>query len=147
MFERNDNVENASTLRRTLSFQNINFIIDNPQYIPFGLGGGTTNGYNAIEVPGLSNYRKDFHIDHNTWTSTFSEQGLICFILFFVIVYMTFKNVWRKENGTNKYLMLGVFISIFVFSFSVSLKTYLPFWWIIFFLNNKTMMNLEKEWK
>lgn len=147
VFEADDNVEAAGAHRFELSMQNINFIIDNPQYIPFGLGGGTTNGKNASQIPGLSNYRKDGRIDHNTWTSIFSEQGLFCFILFFVIVYMTLKNVWRKENGTNKYLMLGVFLSIVLFSFSVSQKTYLPFWWIIFFLNNKTLINFEKEWK
>lgn len=147
IYEANDNVEYAGTHRFQLSLQNIRFILDNPLYIPFGLGGGTTVGENANQVPGLSQYRKSPIGDHNTWTSTFSEQGLICFILFFNIMFTTFSNVRRKESGTYRYLLLGVFFSIFLFSFSISQKTYLPFWWIVFFLNNSmlTKMNFDNK--
>ena len=147
IFEKDDNIEGAGSLRVNLSLQNIRYIFDNPQFIFLGLGGGTTNGINAREVPGLSAYRTELSIDHNTWTSTFSEQALICFILFFVIIYITFNNVRRIMDGTTRYLSLGVFFSILIFSFSISQKTYLPFWWIIFFLNNKSLIFLEIERK
>ena len=143
VFEANDNVEYAGSHRFQLSLQNIRFILDHPQYIPFGLGGGTTIGVNASEVPGLAKYRKSPIGDHNTWTSTFSEQGLICFILFAIIIFKTFKSVKGKKSGTNRYLLIGVFLSIFLFSFSVSQKTYLPFWWVIFFLNNSSLTKIE----
>ena len=145
VFEANDNVEYAGSHRFQLSLQNIRFIIDNPQYIPFGLGGGTTVGVNASEVPGLARYRKSPIGDHNTWTSTFSEQGLICFVLFLIIIFTTFNKVRKKETGANRYLLIGVFLSILLFSFSVSQKTYLPFWWVIFFLNNSTLTNIDSS--
>lgn len=145
VFEANDNVEYAGSHRFQLSLQNIRFIIDNPQYIPFGLGGGTTVGTNASEVPGLARYRKSPIGDHNTWTSTFSEQGLICFILFSFIIFITFNKVRGNRNGSNRYLLLGVFLSTVLFSFSVSQKTYLPFWWVIFFLNNSTLTKIDLE--
>lgn len=143
VFEANDNVEYARAHRFHLSLQNIRFILDHPQYIPFGLGGGTTIGVNASEVPGLAQYRKSPIGDHNTWTSTFSEQGLICFILFSFIIFITFNKVRGNRNGSNRYLLLGVFLSIVLFSFSVSQKTYLPFWWVIFFLNNSSLTKIE----
>lgn len=143
VFEANDNVEYAGAHRFHLSLQNIMFILDHPQYIPFGLGGGTTVGVNASEVPGLAQYRKSTIGDHNTWTSTFSEQGLICFILFSFIIFITFNKVRGNRNGSNRYLLLGVFLSIVLFSFSVSQKTYLPFWWVIFFLNNSSLSKIE----
>jgi hypothetical protein len=144
IYENNDNIENAGSHRWDLSLQNIRFIMDNPQFIPFGLGGGTTYGKYAMQVPGLNKYRKDWHIDHNTWTSVFSEQGLFCFILFFIIINVTFNRMRKKTKNAKKYLLYGAFFSIFLFSFSISQKTYLPFWWIMFVLNNiklRTLIN------
>lgn len=143
VFEANDNVEYAGSHRFHLSLQNIRFILDHPQYIPFGLGGGTTIGVNASEVPGLAQYRKSPIGDHNTWTSTFSEQGLLAFICFFLIIYASYKNIVRSSSKKDRYLLLAVFFSTILFSFSISQKVYLPFWWLIFFLNNKNLSALQ----
>lgn len=143
VFEADDNVEEAGSHRLDLSLQNIRYILDNPQYIPFGLGGGTTKGTYASKIPGLSKYRKSPIGDHNTWTSIFSEQGFICLVLFFIIFYLTFNKIYLMIPGTKKYLSMGVFLSIFIFSFSIPQKTYLPFWWVIFFLNNDLIFKNE----
>ena len=145
VFEADDNVEEAGSHRLDLSFQNIRYIFDHPQYILFGLGGGTTKGIYARNIPGLSKYRKSSVSDHNTWTSIFSEQGLICLILFGVIFYLTFNKIKTMKPSTRKYLSMGVFLSIFIFSFSIPQKTYLPFWWVIFFLNNQFFYNNVKH--
>lgn len=143
LFDANDNYESAEIFRKELSLQNIRYIADNPQYILFGLGGGTTTGVGAAQVAGLNQYRKDSHGDHNTWTSTFSEQGLLALIYFFLIIFMTYKNIVRSSVKTDRYLLLAVFFSIILFSFSISQKVYLPFWWVIFFLNNKYFSSLQ----
>lgn len=139
IFDSSDNYESAGTLRKELSLQNFRFIIDNPQYIFFGLGGGSSTGAGAAQIPGLNSYRKDTHGDHNTWTSTFSEQGLFAFVFFFLIIYTTYRNIIRVPLGADKVLLLAVFISIIIFSFSISQKVYLPFWWLLFFLNNESL--------
>ena len=143
IFEADDNYESAGTFRKELSLQNIRYIADNPQYMLFGLGGGTTAGTGAAQIPGLNNYRKDFHGDHNTWTSTFSEQGLLALFYFFLIYYTTFMNIVKVPSKTDKYLLLAVFFSIILSSISISQKVYLPFWWLIFFLNNKHFSSLQ----
>lgn len=143
LFDANDSYESAGNFRKELSLQNIRYIIDNPQFILFGLGGGTTTGVGAAQIPDLNHYRKDFHGDHNTWISTFSEQGLLAFICFFLIIYATYKNIVRSSSKKDRYLLLAVFFSTILFSFSISQKVYLPFWWLIFFLNNKHFSALQ----
>ena len=144
-FYNNDNIENASDQRVHLSMQNVEFILDNPQYILFGLGGGTTIGKNAHDIPELDSYRDDDHGDHNTWTSTFSEFGLLCFIMFFLFFIITFRRVIRITPHYFRNLYLVMFASMLIFSFSISQKTYLPFWWIMFFLNNQTISQLSQS--
>lgn len=139
VFKASDDMENASDYRLELSMQNIYFIKDNPEYFFFGLGGGTTVGTNAEQVPGLATYRTAPLGDHNSWTSTLSEQGLVCVTLFALFMLLTLKNILRVEDRTRKYMMLTIFVSILIFSFSISQKNYLPFWWILFFLNNRTL--------
>ncbi len=143
VFEANDNFESAESLRQELSLQNIRYILDNPRFILFGLGGGTTTGVGAAQIPGLNKYRRDFHGDHNTWTSTFSEQGLLAFIFFFLIIYTTYKNILKIPSRTDRYLLISVLFSIILFSFSISQKVYFPFWWLIFFLNNKNLSSIK----
>lgn len=143
LFYASDNYESASSFRKDLSLQNIRYIVDNPQYILFGLGGGTTTGEGAKKISGLNSYRMDSHGDHNTWTSTFSEQGLLALFFFFLIIYTTYKNIVSSSSKTDRYLLLAVFFSIILFSFSISQKVYLPFWWLIFFLNNKHLSYLQ----
>lgn len=142
LFERSDNLESAGELRSELSIQNILFIIDNPSYLLFGLGPSATAGNNAQEVPGLIQYRKSHHRDHNSWTSCFSEYGFFAFVLFFSLIFNTVKRVVSMKHSVTKYICVGTCLSIIIFSLSIWQMTYLPFWWGLFLLGNKQLQEI-----
>lgn len=135
-FKSSDSVDNATEMRSNLSMQNVRFILDHPQYILFGLGPGGVHPDGAKQIPGLSFYRIEDLGDHNTWSSFFSEQGLLSFMCYISLLFITFRIVLKTPDKTYKLLKLGFYLSLFLFSFSISQKTYLPFWWGIFLLNN-----------
>lgn len=130
------NIESGSETRSLLSIQNIIFILDNPQYIPLGLGTGGVKPFGASQIPGLLNYRKSDGQDHNSWTSCFSEHGLIAFIFYFLIYVQIFKGLKSRKKSSIKYIAFSTFLSIVLFSFSIYENTYLPYWWLMLFLNN-----------
>lgn len=142
LFERSDNLESAGELRSELAKQNIRFIIDNPSYLVFGLGPSATAGDNAKKVPGLTQYRKSHHRDHNSWTSCFSEYGLFAFVLFFLIVFGIAKRVLGMKHSVTKFICVGTCLSIIIFSLSIWQMTYLPFWWGLFLLGNKQLQEI-----
>lgn len=138
VFEASDNLESAGEHRSELSKQNLRYIADNPQFIFWGLGPGTTDGEVAKQIPNLSSYRGNYSRDHNTWTSCVSEYGIIAFVFFLLIVLGTLKALFRNE-GLLKYASIGFCISLLIFSFSIWQMTYLPFWWGLFLLNNRQL--------
>lgn len=132
------NFSSASKLRYEISMGGVNYVISHPYRIPFGMGIGAVGHWEFFE-----NYVNDNHIDHNTLTTCFSGQGLICLILYFLILYTTFKTNRRLPRGKLKVLRISAFMVIFIFSLSINQMTYLPFWWLIFLLNNTTNDNYE----
>lgn len=141
-FERSDNLESAGELRSELSRQNIRFIADNPYYLLFGLGPSATAGNRAKEVPGLAQYRKSHHRDHNSWTSCFSEYGLLAFVFFSLLVFGIVKRVVKLKHGAIKYICIGTCLSVIIFSLSIWQMTYLPFWWGLFLLGNQQLQEI-----
>lgn len=141
LFETSDDVGSAKDTRYELSKQNLRFIADHPIYAFFGLGPGTTEGEKSKEIPGLVHYRKDYRRDHNTWTSCLSEYGLLAFFFLLVIVLGTMRQIMKRGKGSSRYISLVFCFSMIIFSLSLWQMTYLPFWWGIFLLNNKQLLN------
>lgn len=142
VFDTTDNVDSASSHRGELSIQNLRYISDNPQYLFFGLGAGTTSGDGARQISGLTKYRKSESRDHNTWTSSLSEQGLFALLFFSLLFINTFRSVYKIPKGEVKYCSLGLFVVLVLFSFSLWQMSYLPFWWGLFLLNNKKLQSI-----
>ena len=129
----------ASELRFEISMGGVAYVISHPLQIPLGMGIGAVGHWEYFDSE-----IKDNHIDHNTLTASFSEQGAIGFILYLLILYTTLKTNWRlPSNNRFKALRLGAISTIFIFSLSINQMTYLPFWWLLFLLNNKTDENYE----
>lgn len=138
-FGEKSNIESGRETRSLYSFQNINFILDNPQYIPLGLGTGGVKPSGANQIPGLLKYRKGDGQDHNSWTSCFSEHGIFAFFCYFMIYVTIFLSIWRRKKSPIKYVAISAMFSIVIFSFSVYENTFLPYWWLIFFLKNSSI--------
>lgn len=139
VFETNDNVENARNHRFDLSLQNLHYIVDHPQHLFFGLGPSTTDGAVARQIPGMQVYRVSDARDHNSWTSCLSEYGLFALFFFSLLFIDSFRKIIKQKKNTQKYLRLGMIVTLLIFSLSIWQMTYLPFWWGLFFLNNKQM--------
>lgn len=135
MSNSNDNLGSAMSLRSKLSFSGIEFIFDNLEYFLFGIGiSNTANSINDIGFVNEYGLR-----DHNTFTSVFSEQGLLGLVFFIALLYDALMSIKRKSSL--KLLSLVVFISLCIESASIWCMTYLPFWWIFMLVQN----NFEKE--
>ncbi len=132
-----DNFASASNLRYEISMGGIRYVLSNPENLPIGMGIGAVGHWEYFNSD-----NHDSHIDHNTLTASFSEQGIIGFILFLLILITTFKVNWNLPKGNRlRLLRLSALITIFLFCISINQMTYLPFWWIIFLLNNTTSLN------
>lgn len=127
-----DSVDSASTYRLMISMNGLQHLLSHPYLIFTGVGIGATA--HSGMIPDYVNHGI-MEGDHNTWTSFLSEQGIITFWLFVIMVFKTFSSMWNWKNDF-RIINLISFISIIVFSFSIMQKTYLPFW-ILFFLLSK----------
>lgn len=127
-----DSVDSASTYRLMISMNGLQHLLSHPYLIFTGVGIGATA--HSSMIPDYVNHGI-MEGDHNTWTSFLSEQGIITFWLFVIMVFKTFSSMWNWKNEF-KIINLISFISIIVFSFFIMQKTYLPFW-VLFFLLSK----------
>lgn len=132
-----DNLNSAANLRYEISLRGVSYTLSQPQYLLFGMGIGSIGHWTYFN----KSY-SDLHIDHNTLTSCFSEQGLLGIVLYLSIIIHTIKiNINIKTSRKFKIIRIGVLIAVLIFSLSINQMTYLPYWWIIFFLNNKNFSN------
>lgn len=141
IFENRDNFESAGELRSELSKQNLRFIADHPLFAFFGLGPSTTGGEVSKQIPGLAQYRKSDLRDHNTWTSCLSEYGLFALFFMSVMIVETVIYIKKENKSSSRYISFVFCFSMIIFSLSIWQMTYLPFWWGIFLLNNKQLLN------
>lgn len=141
--ENKGNFSSASNLRYEISMRGIRYVLSNPIELPFGMGIGAVGHWEYFNSDNT-----DIHIDHNTLTASFSEQGIIGLIFFVLILYTTFKTNWDlPPNSKLRLLRLSAFFSIFIFSLSINQMTYLPFWWLIFLLNNTTSLHEDSSYR
>lgn len=136
--ESNDTFESASQYRWSLSVRGVTFILDHPSYLLLGIGSGST-----AQSQKIPDYPPTRHGDHNSWTSCFTEHGLIGFACFMFILANTFNPLVAKRNGKRRFDMVKLIslMSVLIFSFSISMMLYLPFWWLIFCISNRTDEN------
>ena len=131
--ENSDTLGSASNLRWEISKRGLTYILNNPQYLFQGIGIGTYSQAHILEGWQASTH----HIDHNTTTSWFSEQGLIGLLLlirfYYLIINRLLNNKYLKENGL-RIICICVFCVFFLFSTSINMTNYLPFWFLLFTL-------------
>lgn len=131
--ENSDDVQGAGNLRWEISMRGINYLLTYPQYLLQGIGIG---GYaSATSLNGW--HASTSHADHNSFTSCFSEQGLIGIILYLLFLKTVYKSIKSSKILKNKGLIpicLGTFFVFLLFSASIYQLNYLPFWFLIFTL-------------
>lgn len=131
---RKDDVESASEQRWKLSEQHLQFISEHPTYALLGLGPGATN---STKIPGQNKLYANR--DHNTFTSAFSEHGLLCFIIYLLFVAEAIMQVKKMvKNDVYGWIRVAFITSTLIFSISVWCLNYLPFWMGLFIVMNST---------
>ena len=131
-----DNLSSAGNLRMELSLQGVEYVLENPFRWVIGLGLGETEREDAIP------FRKDFHRDHNTVTSCFTEQGVMAFLFYFLILLKIWISLHRRRDlqKSEKLLRQTFFLVLGLFSLSIWQMTYLPYWWLLFLLDNRKII-------
>ena len=103
-----------------------------PELIPFGIGLGNTYDTRAI-------YRDDgfrsSYVIHNTYVSLLYELGLIGLILYLMIYFHAFRQLFRQRN----LLLLGILLSAIVSLFTLPGAAFMPGWILLFFMANKSI--------
>ena len=130
----NDLVESAAETRFQLSIRGIEYVKDNPEFAMFGVGLG---GIRKIRE--ISSF--DHQIDHNTFTSCFTEQGILALISLVCILYAIAYRLYKCENSFIKNFHLLSFLSFILFSLSINMMIFLPFWWIVFLMFPRNKSN------
>ena len=106
-----------------------------PELIPFGIGLGNT--FQTIGQYRDDGYRSGFVI-HNTYVSLLYELGLIGLVLYLLIYYQAFRQLFRHKN----FFMIGILISAIISLFTLPGAAFMPGWILIFFAANKHMTTI-----
>lgn len=128
-----DTLSSASDLRWEISMRGISYVFNHPEYLLQGIGIGAYSAASVLDGWHASTQ----HIDHNTITSWFSEQGLIGLVLLLRFLILLLKEINNseqlRENGLRFVCVctLGVFV---IFSVSINMTNYLPYWFLLFTL-------------
>ena len=103
-----------------------------PELIPFGIGLGNTYDTRA-------EYRDDgfrsSYVIHNTYVSLLYELGLIGLILYLMIYFHAFGQLFRQRS----LLLLGILLSAIVSLFTLPGAAFMPGWILLFFMTNKSL--------
>jgi hypothetical protein len=135
---KDDDINSAGRLRIDLSTSGVEYVISHPQYLIQGIGVEGTNhrdSFLGMKKP-LGNVR-----DHNTFTSIFTEHGIVGVVCFSMILYSLFIYLKRIPKSTEKRIMIAAIISILFLSLSIYQLYFFPFWffvYILFGLSNST---------
>ena len=130
-----DTISGAADLRWEISKRGLTYVFHHPRYFLFGIGIGSYSS--AKELPGW--YASTDHMDHNTFTSCLSEQGIIGLLLYLGFLFSLFKRILRNQilhDLKLKRICLVSFFAFLVFSISIYQLNYLPFWFVLMALVN-----------
>lgn len=132
--DNSDNINSATSLRREISMRGITFVLTHPLYTLQGIGVGATAHHEKIE----GFIAHSAHGDHNTITSSMTEQGVVGFVVFLMLLWNILKNQWYRPKGDiRRNISLVVFGSIFLFSLSINDMLYLPYWFLMIYLSKR----------
>jgi len=128
--ETGDAISDSSGNRFDISMRGVTYVVGHPLFLIQGIGIG------AVTHP---EYFSDFesterHIDHNTVTSIFTEQGLVGLLLYVLFMWGIFNPLWRRRSQTYGRICLFSFLSLSLFSLSINVLKFLPFWFAILFI-------------
>lgn len=139
IFTDKNNAGAATSLREDLSTQYIDAVTDDLGFAIWGIGiGGTGNPSESqilVKRPGIR--------DHNTFTSCFSEQGIIGFVIFLLICGIKTKNTLLSTK-ISLYQKVSLMM-LLLFALSIWQMTYLPFWYAFFLLTNPGKKHYDYE--
>ncbi|NDV84915.1 O-antigen ligase [Bacteroides sp. 51] len=135
-----DSGEGALDYRSQLNKEGLSVLKYNPEYAILGIGIGK-----SANAPSLFVEYTAPHRIHNTYVSVLVEQGFWVFILFLYMLWRVFQCV-KLKNANLKYLRIGVLGAILLSSYSVWNMTYLPFWWLFFFICNPINRNEDTKY-
>ena len=139
VFERNDNLASAGNLRRDLSIQGVDFVLSNPSYLLGGIGIGNTDDSENSIIP-----NKLWNRDHNTYTSVFTEQGILAFVFFIYMQFLIYRICSKCNDIILRRFKLFAFMSLQLFSFSIWQINYLPWVMMLFTLSNEHYVSNQK---
>ena len=143
LFENNDNLEGAGRHRGELSTMGLKYIVDHPVHILVGIGiGSSSNSTN--EIPDFARYGASGTRDHNTWTSCITEQGIIAFAIWIMMFVAMFKKIKYSDHSKMRMITMMTFAVLLLFSLSIWQMTYLPFWWLLFFINHRNQIQVNR---
>ncbi|SDN09083.1 O-antigen ligase like membrane protein [Fictibacillus solisalsi] len=121
---------NSSFMRINEIRTGLNMMEDNPISLFMGNGIGSTS---AIEH--FSKYKYYVSLNttriHNTFSAVFIEQGIINFIIFLWILFLTFREI-RKSKYKN--ILYALFFSQLIIATFIWTILFLPFWISIFIM-------------
>lgn len=128
--ETGDAITASSENRFGISWRGVEYVLTHPAFLIQGLGIGAVNHPEAFP----DYYTNERHIDHNTITSIFSEQGLVGFVLYVMLMWGIFKPLWQQKRTMYGRIRFFSFLALSLFSASINVLKFLPFWFAILYI-------------
>lgn len=115
-----------------------NVFMNRPELIPFGIGMG-----NSRDMMGVyANYGYIANdVIHNSFVAIMFEAGIFVAILYSLIFY----KVFRRILSNKRYILLGLFVSLFLALFTLPGVVFMPGWIALFFLCNDELYNPDND--
>lgn len=133
--ENTDTIDSATDFRWEISMRGINYISYHPRFFLQGIGiGSYTNAYELSDWSAPTT-----HMDHNTFTSCFSEQGFVGLIFYLLFIYHLIKAFLsnpKLQGSSLRRICLITLFAFLLFSVSINQMSYLPFWLALMTLTN-----------
>lgn len=127
-----DDIKSAGSLRLEISQRGLIFLHRHPEYILMGAGIGESGQNKEFKSTNPNSF---FYRDHNTITSCLTEQGLINLLLFIFLWGQTIALTLKFPQDI-KLLSIFALLAIFIFSLSIWVMIYVPFWCALFLIRN-----------
>lgn len=125
-----DDITSAYNTRFKLSASGVEYYLKHPRVWLFGTGTGSSDNFNDdssfVAIGELMSNR-----DHNTFTSVLTEQGILAFVAYCFLLFLVFKKCTKNSFFNIDSICFFVML---LFSCSIWTITYLPWWFLIFYL-------------
>lgn len=112
--------------------ESYNLLINNPLYMPFGIGFSQTEFAKGKFEGYIHNGRS-----HNTYCAVLMEEGVVGFLLFIAMLVRIGKKAYFKRRTANGNAKLALYTCMVFFIFTIFSLPFLPFWFSIYLANNE----------